>query len=412
MNAEQYFIGQIFWNPMILNKVCVDQSDIFGEQERALFSAMLKLSADGSAVDELSVSKLSGIPLKEVLGYKTGNVITSTWEHYQKEIIDTARVRAIKKVSEKICESNLSADALIEMFDSATEKARSRSIFKPIPLPDLIENSIAELEQRAENKKLPGLTTGFRSLDLAFGGLQKTRLYYIGARPSQGKSTLLMNLALNCEASCIIFSAESSGKELSDRMIIRQGKINSRNYYNGTLNKEDTERVIKASSLLFDRKNIIIHDEPNITIGRLASIAHDAKKYNKIEVIFIDYIQLLTYSDGNKPKNEQVSEVSKRLKQLARELDVPVICAAQLRRDSEGKKPQLSDFSDSTQIERDADVAIMIYNIMDHEGNVEVGRETYLCIQKNRDGQLEDVRVEFMPQFMDFQEMSRSSSNQ
>jgi replicative DNA helicase len=412
MNAEQYFIGQIFWNPMILNKVCVDQSDIFGEQERALFSAMLKLSADGSAVDELSVSKLSGIPLKEVLGYKTGNVITSTWEHYQKEIIDTARVRAIKKVSEKICESNLSADALIEMFDSATEKARSRSIFKPIPLPDLIENSIAELEQRAENKKLPGLTTGFRSLDLAFGGLQKTRLYYIGARPSQGKSTLLMNLALNCEASCIIFSAESSGKELSDRMIIRQGKINSRNYYNGTLNKEDTERVIKASSLLFDRKNIIIHDEPNIAIGRLASIAHDAKKYNKIEVIFIDYIQLLTYSDGNKPKNEQVSEVSKRLKQLARELDVPVICAAQLRRDSEGKKPQLSDFSDSTQIERDADVAIMIYNIMDHEGNVEVGRETYLCIQKNRDGQLEDVRVEFMPQFMDFQEMSRSSSNQ
>ena len=154
MNAEQYFIGQIFWNPMILNKVCVDQADFLGEEERAIFAAMLKLSTDGSAVDELSVSKLSGIPLKDVLGYKTTNVITSTWEHYQKEIIDTARVRVIKKVSESICSSNLSADALIEMFDSATEKTRSRSIFKPIPLPVLIENSITELELRAENKKL------------------------------------------------------------------------------------------------------------------------------------------------------------------------------------------------------------------------------------------------------------------
>lgn len=404
MNAEQYFIGQIFWNPMILNKVCVDRTDFYGEEERALFSAMLDLSIEGSAVDELSVSKLSGIPLKNVLGYKSSNIVTSTWEHYQKEIIDTARVRVIKKVSEKISASNLTADALIEMFDSATEKTRSRSIFKPIPLPNLIENSILALEKRAVSKVLPGLTTGFRSLDLAFGGLQKTRLYYIGARPSQGKSTLLMNLALNCEAPCIIFSAESSGKEFADRMIIRQGKINSRNYYNGTLQKQDAERVVTASSLLFERKNIIIHDEPNIAIGRLISIAHDAKRYNKIEAIFIDYIQLLAYSDVNRPKNEQVSEVSKRLKQLARELDVPVICAAQLRRDSEGKKPQLSDFSDSTQIERDADVAIMIYNIMDPDGTVEVGRETYLCIQKNRDGQLEDVRVDFLPQFMHFQE--------
>ena len=100
------------------------------------------------------------------------------------------------------------------------------------------------------------------------------------------------------------------------------------------------------------------------------------------------------------------------MKQLARELNVPVICAAQLRRDAEGKKPQLSDFSDSTQIERDADVAIMIYNIMDPDGTVEVGRETYLCIQKNRDGQHEDMRVDFLPQFMHFQESTNYTKSQ
>jgi replicative DNA helicase len=109
------------------------------------------------------------------------------------------------------------------------------------------------------------------------------------------------------------------------------------------------------------------------------------------------------FHDQSRPKNEQVSEISKQLKQLARELDVPVICAAQLRRDAEGKKPQLSDFSDSTQLERDADVAIMIYHIDKKEGD-DSNRETFLLIEKNRDGRLGYIRMDYQPEYMLFRE--------
>ncbi|WP_298503708.1 DnaB-like helicase C-terminal domain-containing protein [uncultured Sphaerochaeta sp.] len=403
MQEERYFIGQILWDPTILNKTIVTPSDFQGEQERGVFEAMLALSRENSVVDENSTAKKSGIPLGTILDLKSSNVICATWEHYQKVLIDASRVRAIKKTCERVLKSDQPADALVDMFIEETQDVRGRMVFRPCALPSCIEESIAALEARIKSKKIPGHATGYPILDSCIGGLQKTRLYYVGARPSQGKSTLLMNLVVNCNVPCIIFSAESSKSEFADRMIIREKRINSSQYYNGTLTKDDAKKVVEASSELYDRNYIIIHDEPNIPLSRLVQIARDAKRYNKVEAIFIDYVQLLVFHDQSRPKNEQVSEISKLLKQLARELDVPVICAAQLRRDAEGKKPQLSDFSDSTQLERDADVAIMIYHIDKKEGS-DNNRETFLLIEKNRDGRLGYIRMNYHPEFMLFEE--------
>jgi replicative DNA helicase len=403
MQEERYFIGQILWDPTIINKTIVTPSDFKGEQERAIYEAMLALSRDNSVVDENLTAKKSGVPLARIIELKGSNVISSTWEHYQKVLIDTSRVRAIKKTCERVLESDLPADALVDMFIEETQDARGRMIFRPCTLSTCIEESIAALEARIQSKKIPGLATGYPILDSCIGGLQKTRLYYLGARPSQGKSTLLLNLVANCNVPCIIFSAESSKTEFADRMIIREKKISSSQYYNGTLTDADAKKVMEASSELYDRDYIIIHDEPNITLARLIQIARDAKRYNKVEAVFIDYVQLLTFHDQSRPKNEQVSEISKQLKQLARELDVPVVCAAQLRRDAEGKKPQLSDFSDSTQLERDADVAIMIYHIDNKEGG-DNNRETFLLIEKNRDGRLGYIRMDYQPEYMLFRE--------
>lgn len=403
MQEERYFIGQILWDPTILNKTIVTPSDFQGEQERVIYKAMLALSRENTVVDENSTAKKSGIPLSKVIDLKSSNIISSTWEHYQKVLIDASRVRAIKKTCERVLESDLPADALIDIFIEETQDVRGRMIFRPSALPSCIEESIAALEARIKSKKIPGLATGYPILDSFIGGLQKTRLYYLGARPSQGKSTLLMNLVANCNVPCIIFSAESSKSEFADRMIIREKRISSSQYYNGTLTEAEAKKVMEASSELYDRNHIIIHDEPNIPLARLIQIARDAKRYNKVEAIFIDYVQLLVFYDQSRPKNEQVSEISKQLKQLARELDVPVICAAQLRRDAEGKKPQLSDFSDSTQLERDADVAIMIYHIDKKEGD-DSNRETFLLIEKNRDGRLGYIRMDYQPEYMLFRE--------
>ena len=119
----------------------------------------------------------------------------------------------------------------------------------------------------------------------------------------------------------------------------------------------------RASEELYERKYVKIYDESNITVGRLQSICHEAKKYHNIQAIFVDYAQIIKHPNNRLPRHEQMAEISKVLKQIARDLKVPVIVASQLRRDAEGKKPQLSDFSDSTQLERDADVAMAIYNL-------------------------------------------------
>ena len=123
-------------------------------------------------------------------------------------------------------------------------------IFRPSALPSCIEESIAALEARIKSKKIPGLATGYPILDSFIGGLQKTRLYYLGARPSQGKSTLLMNLVANCNVPCIIFSAESSKSEFADRMIIREKRISSSQYYNWTLTEAEAKKVMESSSEL------------------------------------------------------------------------------------------------------------------------------------------------------------------
>jgi replicative DNA helicase len=404
MNIEKYFIGQIFWDPSIAGRTVLVPSDFLSTQEQQIFSSMQSLLDEGSIIDEQTVSKKSGLPLRTILPYKDIKVIPSTWEFYQRQIIDASRIRTIKKTCELILASELPADSLMDMFISGNEQARNLQIFKPYPLSQCINESITALEERVSSKSLPGLRTGFRRLDAAFGGLQKGRLYYIGARPSQGKSTLLMNIAINCKVPCLIFSAESSRREYADRMIIKQEKINSMNYYNGTLTEKDTTKIIEASNELYKRDYVIIHDEPNISLRRLIQVAHDAFKYHKIKAIFIDYLQLITYGDQTRPKHEQVSEISKRLKQLARELDVPVIAAAQLRRDAEGKQPQLSDFSDSTQIERDADVAIMIYHIQNATAERSTERESFLLIEKNRDGRLDYVKMNYQPGYMLFEE--------
>jgi replicative DNA helicase len=404
MSIEKYFIGQIFWDPSIAGRTVLTPSDFLSTQEQQIFSSMQSLVDEGSIIDEQTVSKKSGLPLGTILPFKDIKVIPSTWEHYQKQIIDASRIRTIKKTCEQILASELPADRLMDMFVSGTEQARIQQIFKPYPLSQCIDESIKALEERVSSKSLPGLTTGFRRLDTAFGGLQKGRLYYIGARPSQGKSTLLMNIAINSKVPCLIFSAESSRREYADRMIIKQEKINSMNFYNGTLTEKDTAKVVQASNELYQRDYVIIHDEPNISLRRLIQVAHDAYKYYKIKAIFIDYIQLITYGDQTRAKNEQVSEISKRLKQLARELDIPVIAAAQLRRDAEGKQPQLSDFSDSTQIERDADVAIMVYHIQNATVDRSTDKETFLLIQKNRDGRLDYVKMNYQPGYMLFEE--------
>lgn len=408
MNPEQYLIGQIFWKPSLINLVSLDPDDFQGETERMIFEAML----DSDVIDEMSISKRTGLPLKTVLGFKPENIVTGTWEHYQRQIINESRKKKIRYVAEKILSTDLDADDMIDMFAEATMTVRNKTTFKIESLPDCIMEAVDDIERRSRSKGIEGLSTGMKKLDGMIGGFQKSKLYYVAARPSQGKSTLLMNFACNLKVPFIFISTESDKEELSKRMLSYIGRINNSHIKNGTLTSEELNSLVRASEELYERKYVKIYDESNITIGRLQSICHEAKKYHDIQAIFIDYAQIIKHPNNRLPRHEQMAEISKVLKQIARDLKVPVIVASQLRRDAEGKKPQLSDFSDSTQLERDADVALAIYNIPDEEGNIEVGKNSLLCILKNRDGALGDIRIEGQMEYYHFQEALNLSTRQ
>ena len=408
----RYFIGMIFWSPDIIKKTVVSESDFPNSDERTIFSAMLNMDKIGSVINEMEVSKRSGIDLRKVIEYKDNNIIASQWKYYERLIIEKSRQKQIKTVAEKIAKSEIPADDMIIMFNDATTKARGRAVFEAKPLKHFVDESIKALQERAERNCIPGITTGLSGLDDVFGGFQKRRLYYVGARPSQGKSALLMNFAMNGNVPCAIISLESGGRELSDRIIIRHGKINTKAFQSGVFKTGELNNVIESASEIYEKTGVIIYDEPNASINRLTTLAYDLKVNSKIEALYIDYLQIIDPIDPKKQRYEQVAEISKRLKQMARELDLPVIVAAQLRRDAEGNKPQLSDFSDSTQIERDADVAIMIYNKQEKGKMLNIGEETYLCIEKNRDGQLKDIPVDFLPQYMLFQNKTDNYTKQ
>lgn len=397
----RYFIGQIFWNPEIIGKTSVDVDDLPLGEEREIFSAMKDINYIGEVINEMSVSKKTGISLSKIIDYKSSDILASQWRYYEKQIIEQSRQAKIKRAAEKILEGKLPADDMIALFSDSISSAKIRATNEVQTLGQCIDTSLKEFEERATRNDIPGIHTGFSKLDAIFGGFQKRRLYYVGARPSQGKSTLLMNFAMNCKKSCAFFTAESSSVELSNRMLIRKGRLDSKQFMNGVLTKDDYRKLVDASSELYS-KDMHVYYEGNLAIYKLVSLAYEFKRMYNIEAIFIDYIQLLDPTDKKLQRNEQVAEISKRLKQLAVELNLPVICAVQLRRDAEGNKPRLSDFSDSTQIERDADVAMMIYNIKDE--TTQAIKDSFICIEKNRDGEVKDIRVDYHQNHFHFQE--------
>lgn len=400
MNYERYLIGQIFWKPSLINKLAITPDDFQGDEERLIYQAM----TDSEVIDELTISKRTGLSLMKVLEYKQENIVTSTWEHYQKIIINESRKKKIRKVAESILSTDLDADDMIDMFSEATQSVRRNTAIKIESLPDCIKEAIDDIERRSKSTGLDGLSTGFNKLDSMTGGLQNGRLYYIAARPSQGKSTLLMNIASNMDVPMIFISAESSKKELAKRIISYKAHVINTHVNNGTLTEQEAQSIVNTGGEFYKKRYFKVYDLANLPLGRLVGVCHEAKKYHDIKAIFIDYVQIVRHPNDRIPKHEQAAEVSKALKQLARDLDIPVIAASQLRRDAEGKKPLLSDFSDSTQLERDADVAMAIYNIPDDEGTVEVGKNSYLCILKNRDGALGDIRIQGDMQYYEFKE--------
>jgi replicative DNA helicase len=403
MNLEKVFIGVCLWHPHVLDRAKVKIEDFTG-QDAIVFKAMKEINQEGNVPDEISIHEKTGISYTELLDYKKTeyDIMGTNWKYYDKQLRERSSRSKILLEAESLLKEPLSAkDMIAKMQDVFREVENDSLDFEIHDIQSTIHKTVDIIQQRKENnQKLIGITSGLRRLDEMTFGFQDRRLYYIGARPSQGKTALLLNFIENCNVCCGVISAESGKEELSTRLLAKGALIDSQRLTVGMLYEGEDDSLFKSAENLYE-KSIFIYDEPNPSIDTVVSIAKQMKQRYDIKVLFVDYLQCLstTSSLRSLPYHQQVAYASKQMKALARTLNIPVVVSAQLRRDAEGNRPQLNDLSDSTQIERDADVVVMIYNKYDKEQRLE---STFLLVEKNRDGRCGDIKVNFNQQYIQF----------
>jgi replicative DNA helicase len=316
-DIHKHFIAQVLLKPSILSLSAITSTHFLNLRDRHIFKAIEEVSFQGQDVNVDSVAKKAGWKISEVLDYNY-SVGTANWEYFQGEIIEAYRREVVLKAANKIIQNgkSLSADDMLEEIAQATTSVQIKTLNRVKRGDEIFSEALDRFKERSLGKKQQYISTGIQKLDDIFGGFKPRRLYYVGARPSQGKSALLMNFATNTLEKGMFFTAESSGEELIDRIIVRKGGFNSKKFQQGLLTTEEEDRLHKMKRL----ENLFIYYDGDLNIHKISSIAHNYKRIHEIKIIFIDYLQLIRPKNLSIPRNEQVAEMSIRLKQLANDV--------------------------------------------------------------------------------------------
>ena len=311
------------------------------------------------------------------------------------------------------------AEEVADIMDDAEKKilavaANQRGgAFEPIS--NILMDTISRVESLFESQGgLTGIATGFKDLDELTSGLQKSDLVLVAARPSMGKTAFTLNIAAYAalhESSVAFFSLEMSKEQLVQRMLCSEGGIDSQRLRTGKLEDEEWERLIHTADKLSKAK-IYIDDTPGITVMELRSKARRLKAEHGLDLVIIDYLQLMQgrVSRGGDNRQQEISEISRSLKALARELNVPVVALSQLSRGVESrqvKKPMLSDLRESGSLEQDADIVMFLYREDYYDQDTENKNITEVIIAKHRNGAIGTVSLFFQKEFTKFRDLSR-----
>jgi replicative DNA helicase len=402
LNTESYFIGILLRQPEISLSTVLVADDFELSREKRLFEAIKQMTRDGVVVNELSVKEHTGVSLDELLDINHINISTKVWKSAEQAIIENAKIRRIKVVAEKVLKSKVGSKDLVKMLEGIRAETLNKEVREVQDAYSFTTDSTVRYFQRKRGEGDKAISTGIRLLDDYFMGFKKRKLYYVGARPSQGKTALLLNFFANVRGKALFLSCESGTEELSDRLLVRQSRVDSKQFFKGQLD-EDKEKEFEERAIAIGQEDrLFMLYDGELTVDKIRSTAYQYKKSHDIEAVFIDYLQLIKPRDLSLPRHEQVAEISRSMKYLANDLGIPVVVAVQLRREADGVMPKLRDFSDSTQIERDADVAMMLHNTTKKEGEHMV---SLILIGKNRDGRTGTVPIEFQREFFHFQSL-------
>ncbi len=432
-DAEASLLGSILLDSDALVRVAdaISDTDFYDPRHGSIYKGMVELYEKRRPIDILTLSEHLGdtVGLESVGGASyitdlTNMVPTSAHaKHYAEIIVDKAIKRRLIKASETISQLGFKADtevsALLEQAEQALFKVSQENIKQElVSIEDILAESFDRLDDLHKDKStVRGVKTHFPGLDNKLAGLQKSDLIILAARPSMGKSTFAMNIAHNVatksQQSVLVFSLEMSKEQLVDRLLAAEAGIDAWNIRTGNLSDHDFEKLGQAMGSLSEAP-IYIDDTPGISVLEMRTKARREQHKRPLGLIIVDYLQLMSGSKSTGDNRvQEISEISRGLKAMARELNVPLIALSQLSRSVESRSPQipmLADLRESGSIEQDADVVMFIYREDYYNPETERQHITDVLIKKHRNGPTGTVEFYFHPELLQFRSIDNQHS--
>lgn len=430
LEAERALLGSIMLSPGVMSEVAehLSAEDFYPEKHRLVYRVMSELSNKADPIDLVSVS--AKLKEKEQINLVGGAsyltellqvVPTAANATYYAEIIRKKSVlRQLIEASEHICQLGYGeAEDLDGTLDLAQKKIFDVSLGgsnrkKFVLIKDTLADAWERLEKLHANKQeIRGVPTGFDVIDLKLAGLQKSDLIVLAARPSMGKTSLALDFAR--QAACkhaipvLIFSLEMSAHQLTDRMLSSEAKVDSWKLRTGRLNNDEEFARIQQALGVLNTAPIFIDDESSNSIARMRSVARRLKAEHGLGLIIVDYLQLMVTNRNYDSLVHQVTDISRSLKALARDLDVPVLALSQLNRavETRGGEPRLSDLRDSGSIEQDSDVVLFIHREDKYDKSSTRPNIAKIIIAKHRNGPTGEAELYFNEKHVSFSSVDK-----
>lgn len=394
------------------------QDDFYFEQCGYLFNAISELFQEGKSIDPVTIqAKFHDKNLSdsyanvEYINLLVSKVPASiNIKDYCEVVKGKSILRNIIKMNQsmelKCFKEEDSIDNILDSAESDLSKLiQQRGIAEETPITEVVTNVLTKIQTAAEQDgNVTGVPTGFIDLDYKTAGFQPSDLILIAARPSMGKTALALNIAehvaLKENKTVAIFSLEMSKEQLVNRLISLESTVDAQRLRNGNLKEADWDKILQGAGAIA-KSNLIIDDTPAISVAELRSKCRKFKNESNLELVMIDYLQLMSVGKNVESHQQEISEISRSLKAIARELKVPVVALSQLNRGVEqrdDKRPMLSDLRDSGAIEQDADVVMFIYRDDYYHKDSEDKGISEIIIAKQRNGPTGTVRLAWMPE--------------
>ncbi len=433
IEAEQSVIGAMLMDKdaILTASEMISGQDFYQSAYGVIFDSIVELFNEGKPVDTVTLQdrlKEKDVPpevasLEYVRDLMISVPTSANVKYYAQIVADESLMRRLIKLNDQITNECYAGKEPVPQILEETEKGvfdllQRRTGDDYTPIKDIVLQALDRIEQASKLKEsVTGVPTGFTDLDRQLTGLQPSDLILIAARPSMGKTALALNIAqyvaFKKNMGVAIFSLEMSKEQLVNRLFALESKVDAQSIRTGALKDEDWEKLIEGAGTI-GQSNLIIDDTSNISVSELRSKCRKYKLEHNIQLIIVDYLQLMSGSVGMRPESRQqeISEISRSLKALARELDVPVVVLSQLNRAPEArqdKRPMLSDLRESGAIEQDADVVMFIYRDEYYNHDTEFKNQAEVIIAKQRNGPVGTVRLAWLPEYTKFANLSREN---